>query len=253
MPSGRDGGLTPRARPARRSATGRSPVSRQIGLSSARRSAGSRLQEPAARRATTSPRKATRPRKSGRFSRVSRFDRRRSRRRRRFRSTDPCPPLGERPWSTGRTNRSTTGTASVARFRAKPARGSPSAPLRSGVPRGIRLTATGASTLAGVAPIRSHPPVRFPLPSPCDSGACLGLASVPPTSFPVASTLSRTEETIRYAPHADNNIREDRCRFLCMELRILNIRYTMIHSVIPRARRRGRELTAPQARSRSMA
>lgn len=234
MPSGRDGGLTPRARSARRSAFARSPVSRQIGLSSAWRSPGSRLQEPDARRATTSPRKAARPRKPGPFSRVSRLDRRRSRRRRRFRSTDPVTPLGEPPWSTGRTNRSATGTARVARLRATPARGSPLASLRSRVSRGAAWTAhrridpcgsrrRSEATRPSVSRCR-----RLATPAPAS-----GLASVPRTRFPVSSTLSLTEETIRYGPRTDNNIRRIPRGFLCMESRILNIRYMMIHSVIP--------------------
>lgn len=94
MPSGRDGGLTPRARPGRRSAARRSR-SRQSGLFSALRARLFPAEEPALPPGGhAAPCGASHPRKSGRFSRVSRFRPTRMRLCRRFRSADPDAALG---------------------------------------------------------------------------------------------------------------------------------------------------------------
>jgi hypothetical protein len=62
-------------------------------------------------------------------------------------------------------------TVRIARGRAMPARGSPSASLRSSGSRENRLTAHRRATLAGLATIRGHLPPVFPPPSPCSAGA----------------------------------------------------------------------------------
>jgi len=158
MPSGRDGGLTPRVRPERRSAADRSR-SRRSGLFSARRPACFRLgSRPAARR----------PRRPFRGSAPEEV---RSPLARLPVPTDTAAALRPHPLRRpGRHNRiavprrpaersAPVGTVRIARGRAMPARGSPLASLRPAGSRQSRLIAHRRATLAGLAAIRGHPPL----------------------------------------------------------------------------------------------